>query len=319
MTRRFHAFTLVELLVVIAIIGLLVSLLLPALGKARDQAGIIGGLANLRSISQATHIYITDNRQLLPIPWTDSALYTNSRRFMANAAGTWSAPSPGLNNGGGLYHTYADELIDGNYIQITGFADKHRPQLYDGGSPVARRLVKETYPDAPQLCYLATSFPSISSMNIRYGGTPSGSTGGFSANGAAYTNNPQHIPFALVRYPSESMWVMDGYFGNTPPMAVPYGYLSSYRDTTVGGAAPGHFCATFFDAHAELIYRPEALSRVGDPGITTNNDRFFPDPIAAPNYRRRFWDFVHDDPKGNNPLATHQFFDNNHTVSEKTW
>jgi prepilin-type N-terminal cleavage/methylation domain-containing protein len=60
-------FTLVELLVVIGIISLLVSVLLPALNKARQQANLIDCESRLRQMGQALNIYVTENNGLLPL------------------------------------------------------------------------------------------------------------------------------------------------------------------------------------------------------------------------------------------------------------
>lgn len=56
------AFTLVELLVVISIIGVLVSLLLPALAKARESATLTKCQSQMRSIGQGLMTYATDQK-----------------------------------------------------------------------------------------------------------------------------------------------------------------------------------------------------------------------------------------------------------------
>jgi prepilin-type N-terminal cleavage/methylation domain-containing protein len=65
-----RAFTLIELLVVVGIIAVLISILLPSLGKAKRTVVTTNCLSNLRQVGTASNMYATDFNGLLPYPTT---------------------------------------------------------------------------------------------------------------------------------------------------------------------------------------------------------------------------------------------------------
>jgi len=64
--KTFHGFTLIELLVVVGIIAMLISILMPALGRARQQAKAVHCLARLHDFGTGLMTYATDYDDSFP-------------------------------------------------------------------------------------------------------------------------------------------------------------------------------------------------------------------------------------------------------------
>jgi len=98
-SRPRAGFTLVELLVVIGIIALLISILLPALNKAREQARTAQCLSNLRQIGQASMMFAQEHKGYLVKAWfNDMAVHPDPPPTPYPPA-DWNFRDPSSNGG----------------------------------------------------------------------------------------------------------------------------------------------------------------------------------------------------------------------------
>ncbi len=108
---RAGRFTLIELLVVVAIISILMSLLLPSLGKARDTAKSIACSGNMRQLGQKTIEYADSYNGYCPfnsvsgIEWQIPTLIGKDDIYQSSVKGPYLCPSQGPMAGAQYYLT----------------------------------------------------------------------------------------------------------------------------------------------------------------------------------------------------------------------
>jgi prepilin-type N-terminal cleavage/methylation domain-containing protein len=123
------AFTLIEVLVVVAIIALLISILLPSLSLAREQARRGVCLSNLHQIGNGLSLYSADHRQYLPPTGSSFKYYIKEYDRHANVGILYRARSVNegvrhgktyVGNNARIFFCPSNPLADGKSWQIGG-------------------------------------------------------------------------------------------------------------------------------------------------------------------------------------------------------
>jgi len=150
-TNAKRGFTLIELLVVIAIIGVLASMLMPALSRAKAKAKRSACQSNLRQLQLSLQMYADDNQDLIPPRGTPGA-----EAYGGNAVVWVEALKPYYTNPALLQCPTDVGKADQSYL-LNGFLDYFVVNNYAGN-----------WEEFTGKAYRAGKYPGMKLSNIPY-------------------------------------------------------------------------------------------------------------------------------------------------------
>lgn len=274
--KRSPGFTLVELLVVIGIIALLISILLPALSKARRAANNLVCMANLRGIVQAMQIYAAGNKGAFPGGVNTSAKFLWGQAFAAGYDENNNCPS--VTQCWDWQSPIADVMgIDFNHNGTAADRLERFSKLnsFKGFSCPENEFLAGPYGPSPVHVPVGKLIAYNTAALFHYQAPPSGPLPPGTSIGVEYAASFNQVPggyspkLSAVGPASQKIYIADGarYSNNgTPPdvdLAMKGGYGGAYSDV---GA---------FSSFSNSWNRRAAPSNTGGQGLVPVDARGF--------------------------------------------
>ncbi len=232
-THPARGFTLVELLVVIAIIALLISILLPSLGRARSSARTVQCLSNVRQLGMAIAQYAGDYRNtVLPFDVDGVSWHRNSAFRRSLGVPLNLAHDPAIDK------VFPGTLLcpESNIVQSSYEPRMHIANSYAMNKEWNRRGVANGYAYADYDCYKFNNVRNPSSKMLMA-----------DAPTAEMTMNDRHA------------YVREGLYS---PTSAIYGAVS-YRHGIQRNASTQKINILYYDLHAESVPRNNVTSQDG--------------------------------------------------------
>ncbi len=257
---RACGFTLIELLVVVAVLAILIGILLPALGKARESGRLIQCKSNIRQLTQAAHTYGNDNDTLWPVvpayvfPGSGNLVFDSFAYGGKTTATFWQTYAAGRS-----FHTIAERPLNRWLYPEDDMADPpggKRKELPIYRCPSDAGTYQRTaWSPTTVLDTSITSYDDVGTsyhQNTRWWGEsrrreqargtyPSGTM----AQQLHWVKARRMFPRAAQSIPAKFVWMHDQVFD-----IIAYGYGVT-RPGDHGGIGLG--MAAFMDGHAEYL------------------------------------------------------------------
>jgi len=285
MYNRHRGFTLIELLVVVAIIALLLGIMIPALGKARDVAAQVRGMSDLRQMMLGYGMYQHDHDGRVLLGYTPPTIAGKPVTVQTDSGISFGLPiadrypwrlAPYVDNVWGILHSHRGEV----------------PPL-----PIA----SDSQADAVSKAYTLSITPTFGINSVFVGGHY-GPFGGFrvDSRGNHTPNTGGHVVFRTTEVHRPSQLIVftevQARVGNKPPFENPHdgfhyvmppnakgdqwrevdGTIESQNLGMMQGLPLGRFgnrtITGFFDSHIETMSAGELDDMTLWANEATDND-----------------------------------------------